>query len=166
MIGDAAFDALKRGKQTEQHYFGSQLLAPDFTLKTRDGTSWQLSAQRGKVVVMNFWSVTCLPCIEELPSLERLAHIAAQRSDIEVVAISADTDQESVSKAIPANSPLRILFDPERTVITEKYGSKLFPETWVVDKQGIIRLRVDGPRNWASALSLQLIATIAGRHLI
>ncbi|HEY2735344.1 MAG TPA: TlpA disulfide reductase family protein, partial [Polyangiales bacterium] len=84
MVGDQTFDALARGEKTELHYLGDGLLAPDFTLQDKDGKPWRLRDHRGKLIVMNFWTVTCQPCVEEMPSLVTLAEIARKRSDIEV----------------------------------------------------------------------------------
>lgn len=54
VLGDEVFQALKRGEKTELHYWGDGLLAPDFTLKDREGRPWRLRNRRGKLVVMNF----------------------------------------------------------------------------------------------------------------
>lgn len=157
MIGDQAFNAIARGEKTELHYLGDGLLAPDFTLSDKNGKPWRLRDHRGKVVVMNFWSVTCQPCVEEMPSLITLTTIAKRRKDIEVVTISTDKDWSAVAPIFPPDTRLTILFDPKREVVKDKYGTKLYPETWVIDAGGVIRMRVDGPRDWGSALSLNAI---------
>jgi peroxiredoxin len=157
MLGSEAFEALRRGEKTELHYLGDGLLAPDFTLKDRNGKPWRLKDHRGKTVVMNFWSVTCQPCVEEMPSLVTLSTIAAKRKDFEVVAISTDKDWAAVAPIFPPNTRLKVLFDPQRQVVKDKYGTKLYPETWVIDPGGVVRMRVDGPRDWGSALSLEAI---------
>ena len=157
MLGDQAFEALSRGEKTELHYLGDGLLAPDFTLTDKDGKPWRLRDHRGKVVVMNFWTITCQPCVEEMPSLVTLSDSARQRKDIEVVAITRDKDWNAVAPIFPPRSNLKVLFDPSRKIIKDTYGSKLFPETWVIDAGGVVRLRVDGPRDWAAALSLAAI---------
>jgi peroxiredoxin len=157
ILGDQTFEALSRGEKTDLHYFGDGLLAPDFTLRDKDGKPWSLAAQRGKVVVMNFWTVTCQPCVEEMPTLVTLADIASRRDDIEVVAITTDKDWQAVAPIFPPGSKLRVLFDTDKKVIKEKFGSKLFPETWVIDPDGVVRLRIDGPRDWSTALSLEAI---------
>ena len=154
MLGDETFNALSRGEKTELHYLGDGLLAPDFTLEDKDGKPWRLKDQRGKLVVMNFWTITCQPCVEEMPSLITLADIAKHRKDIELVAITSDKDWASVAAIFPPRSNLKVLFDPQRKIIKDKFGSKLFPETWVIDGDGVVRMRVDGPRDWGAALSL------------
>jgi peroxiredoxin len=154
MVGDQAFEALTRGEKTELHYLGDGLLAPDFTLQDKDGKPWRLRDHRGKLIVMNFWTVTCQPCVEEMPSLVTLAAIAKKRTDIEVVAISTDKDWAAVGAIFPPRSNLKVLFDPERKIVRDKFGTKLFPETWIIDQDGVIRMRVDAARDWASALTI------------
>ncbi|HKP58387.1 MAG TPA: TlpA disulfide reductase family protein [Polyangiales bacterium] len=157
MLGDQSYEALERGEKTELHYLGDGLLAPDFEVKDKNGKPWRLKDQRGKLVIMNFWSVTCQPCVEEMPSLVTLAEILKHRKDIELVAISTDKDWATAGTIFPPNSRLKVLFDPQRSVTKDKFGTKLYPETWVIDSGGVVRMRVDGPRDWGSALSLEAI---------
>jgi peroxiredoxin len=157
MLGDESFDRLERGEKTEEHYLGNELLAPDFELEDKDGKPWRLRDQRGKVVVMNFWTVTCQPCVEELPSLLELADIAHKRGDFEVVAVTTDRDWAEVAALFPPHFRLKVLFDPERKIVRDKYGTKLFPETWVIDGRGVIRMRVDGKREWSEPLAIDAI---------
>ncbi|MFI5306048.1 MAG: TlpA family protein disulfide reductase [Polyangiales bacterium] len=157
ILGDESFERLARGERTEEHYLGDRLLAPDFTLQDRDGKPWRLRDHRGKVVVINFWTVTCQPCVEELPSVIELADIAQHRPEIEVVAVTTDENWGAVAALFPPHFALKVLFDPERKVVRDKFGTRLFPETWVIDARGVIRLRVDGRRNWSEALSIDAI---------
>jgi peroxiredoxin len=157
MIGDEAFESNLRGEKSELNYLGDGLLAPDFVLKDKDGKPWELKAQRGKIVVMNFWTVTCQPCVEEMPSLITLAEIAKKRDDIEVVAVTADKNWAAVAPIFPPRNNLKVLFDPDRKIIRDKFGTKLFPETWIIDDRGVVRMRVDGPRDWGAALSIGAI---------
>jgi len=157
MVGDGVFEALARGEKTEQHYVGDSLSAPDFTLPDKDGKPWKLADQRGKVVVMNFWTITCQPCLEEMPSLIELARRAGERDDLEVVAVTTDESWKQIAPVFPANAPLKVLFDPEKKIVEKKYGTRLFPETWVIDRRGVVRLRVDGPRDWAGVLAWDVI---------
>lgn len=157
LLGDGTFEALARGEKTEQHYFGDTLAAPDFSLPDRHGRPWRLGEQRGKVVVMNFWTITCAPCLEEMPSLIELSRRTARRDDIEVVTVTIDESWEQIAPVIPAEAPLTVLFDPEKSVIQKKFGTRLFPETWIIDAQGVVRLRVDGPRDWAGTLAWDVI---------
>lgn len=157
MIGDSAFERLARGEKTPEHYYGNELLAPDFTLRDRHGKVWRLRDQRGKVVVMNFWTITCQPCVEELPSLLELADIARKRGDMEVIAVTTDQQWSEIGALFPSRFHLDVLFDPERKVVRDKYGTRLFPETWIIDGRGVIRMRIDGRRNWSEPLTIDAI---------
>lgn len=157
MIGDEAFDAIRAGATPSQGYVGDDRRAPDFALTDQRGASWRLSQHRGKVVVMNFWSVTCGPCVEELPTFEQLAQVFRGRDDIELVTVSVDDGWEAVRAVMPANSRLRVLFDRDRSIVRGKYGTRLFPETWILDREGIIRARVDGARDWSNPIAIEMI---------
>jgi peroxiredoxin len=176
LLGNAAFEALSAGQAHPQHYLQRpptpawiaalrdapahdperDRRAPDFELPMRDGSTWRMADQRGKVVVLNFWTVTCQPCVEEMPSLIELERLLRGRSDVELVTISTDRDWETVRTVVP-DGALTVLLDPDRRVVREMFGTRLYPETWIIDGQGIIRLRVDGRRDWSSPIVLDAI---------
>ena len=56
--------------------------------------------------------------------------------------------------------PFEVLIDAESSVVRDKYGTKLFPETWFIDPQGVIRARFDGGRSWASPLTIDLAESL------
>jgi peroxiredoxin len=157
VLGDARYEALVRGEGGFPHYLGDEFLAPDFTLRDREGRPWRLQDHRGKVLVINFWSITCPPCVEEMPTLETLAHVVEGWGDVEVVGISADPDWESANTVLPAESRMTQLLDPGREVIAGKFGTRLFPETWIVDRRGVVRFRYDGALDWSNPVLLDVI---------
>lgn len=160
ILGSQAYTALAAGEETQVHYMGNDRLAPDFTLPDKDGRPWRLSDQRGKVVIINLWSITCQPCVEEMPSLIELAKILDGRDDVELVTISVDQGWDEVASLFPEGTPLKVLFDPEREVVRGKLGTRLYPETWFIDPDGVIRLRVDGPRDWSQPVVQDVIEAI------
>ena len=166
IIGAQAYEAVKSG-DAPMNYMGNDRSAPDFTVKDRAGRAWRLSDHRGKVVIMNFWTKTCRPCLEEMPSLLDLSERLAERDDVELVAITTDPDWESIRTIFPPQNSLEILFDSDEDddslpdVVRETYGTQLFPETWFIDPNGIIRLRVDGPRDWSQPVVEELISAIS-----
>ncbi|MEM6963057.1 MAG: TlpA family protein disulfide reductase, partial [Myxococcota bacterium] len=94
----------------------------------------------------------------EMPTLESLAKIAAEDwGDVDVVGISTDRGWEDVSLVVPEDSAMTLLFDPDRKVVEDKFGTELFPETWIVDRQGVIRLRYDGALDWSKPSVLDVI---------
>jgi peroxiredoxin len=151
LLGDETFEAFRDGETPKSHYYGNDRLAPDFTLRDKDGKEWNLKDHRGKTVVLNFWTVTCQPCVEEMPSFEHLALIAKERGDLEVVTISTDRGWSDVAA----------LFDPDKSVVREKFGTRLYPETWVIDPKGVIRLRIDGGRDWSAPIALEAVDRVS-----
>ena len=161
LLTDESFDAFREGEMPKQNYYGNDKLAPDFTLRDKDGKEWKLSDQRGKTVVMNFWTMTCQPCVEEMPSFEQLALVAKERDDLVVVAISTDKSFRDVAPLIKPDSQLKVLFDPDKAVVRDKFGTRLYPETWVIDPDGVIRLRIDGARDWSAPIALEAIERVS-----
>ena len=157
LLGNARFEGLMAGEGGVPHYLGASLLAPDFTLPAQKGGDWTLSEHRGDVIVMNFWTVTCRPCIQEMPTLELLAEIVEPWGDVDVVTVSTDRSWAEVETIIPPRSRITSLLDADRAVVNGKYGTKLFPETWIVDKNGVIRFRFDGALDWSDPVALDLI---------
>lgn len=157
VFGDARFEAMMRGEGGTPHYLGKDRRAPDFELVDHRGERFKLSERRGRVVMINFWSITCPPCVEEMPSLEALSEVAAKYGDVDIVALSADEGYHEVRSILSPNSKIIHLFDPELAIIKDKFGTELFPETWIIDRDGLIRFRYDGAFNWSSPVVLSLI---------
>ena len=150
-------------------YAGKNRMAPDFELQDLNGKPVKLSSSRGKTLVLNFWTKTCKPCLEEMPALAELAKVARGRGDFAVLTVSTDKGPDDVRDTLSVvlqggEVPFTVLFDPESDVVGGKYGTKLFPETWIIDPQGIIRARFDGARDWTDALAVD-IAEMVSRPL-
>ncbi|MFO0686588.1 MAG: TlpA disulfide reductase family protein [Sandaracinus sp.] len=157
LFGSSIYDQLVHGEPIPQHYLGNDRLAPDFTLTDQHGQPWSLHDHRGHVVVMNFWTTTCGPCVEEMPTLVDLARIAEDRGDFELVTVSVDRSFDTVRTVVPDDAGLVVLLDADRHITRDVYGTRLFPETWIIDPRGVIRARVDAARDWASGISLDAI---------
>lgn len=159
-FGLAALDGEKR-RDTQlttilrPEYTGNDRLAPDFTLPDHRGRPFRLSSLRGKVVVLHFWSRDCPPCVQELSeSLPTFDELIQGRNDIALVLVGTERWEE-VSALIPPTIRSPLLFDPERAVVLNRYGTRLFPETWIIDPEGVIRARFDRTLDWASPVFLQ-----------
>ena len=138
--------------------------APDFAVTDLEGRTVRLSALRGKVVVLNLWTTWCAPCVEEMPSIERL-WAALQGDDFALLAVSQDEEgRRSVEPFVRRNRlSFPVFLDPEHEV-GDRYGVWGYPETFVIDRNGYVVERVIGPRDWASAESLAALrALIAAR---
>lgn len=143
------------------NYAGYERRAPSFALTDTRGQSVSLDSYRGKVVVLNFWTKTCAPCMEEMPEIADLARIVRPMSDVAVVTISTDETAEdaigTLRTLLREEPPFAVLMDPEGEVVREKFGTSLYPETWIIDKDGVVRARFDGAREWSSATVVELL---------
>ena len=92
-------------------------LAPDFQLEDTKGNKVSLSDLRGKIVLVNFWATWCPPCIEEMPSMERLHEVIAG-DDFVMLAINTEENGRSVVPAFLQKTPYTfpILYDDKGVV--------------------------------------------------
>ena len=123
--------------------------APDFQLSGLDGPTLQLSAYRGRVVVVNFWATWCPPCVEEMPSLNRFTERFGPKG-VAVLAVSVDEDEQALrSFAAKYQLKMAILRDPGRKV-SASYHTFQYPETYILDRQGRLVQKVIGGYDWDS----------------
>jgi peroxiredoxin len=137
--------------------------APPFSLPDRDGKPVDLSAYRGKVVLLNFWATWCPPCREEEPSLRKLAR-AMDPSTFQLVAVSVDEGGwPAIDKFFGGNSPPYAVALDRDARISQTYGTKRFPESYLVDSSGTLRLKFIGPRNWSDPAVFTLLDSYGAR---
>ena len=131
--------------------------APDFTLPGLDGRSVSLSDYRGKVVVVNVWATWCPPCVDEMPSLEKL-YQEFKNESFEILAISIDSDGITAVPPFLKKHGLTfpVLLDSQAT-IRSSYRTTGVPETFIINKKGILVKKVIGPLNWAAPEVLRYI---------
>ena len=122
---------------------------PPLTLHQLDGTSLDMRALCGKVVLVNFWASWCPPCVHEMPSMTALKKALAQ-SDFEILAINlAETRAaiEAFLQAHPVNFP--VLMDSEGQAIRQ-WRIFAYPSSYLLDRQGRIRYAAFGALDWNS----------------
>jgi cytochrome c biogenesis protein CcmG, thiol:disulfide interchange protein DsbE len=121
--------------------------APNFAFKTDDGREFSRSEFGGRLLVLNFWASWCVPCVEEMPSLNRLA--TELRDDGVVVAgVSVDLNEEAYRRFVQRWRPnFSTLRDPA-SGISYSFGTFMIPETYVIDRSGRVRQKYISNRNW------------------
>ncbi len=106
-----------------------------------------LDQYRGRVVVLNFWASWCPPCLEEFPSL---AALQQQMPGVVVLAVSFDTDPSAYREYLVDNHiGVRTLLDTSQQS-NRAFGTTRPPETFVLDRQGLVRRKFIGPQDWTS----------------
>ena len=133
------------------------LKVPDFTFPDINGKVVTLSNHRGKVVLVNVWATWCPPCRREMPSMQRL-YEKFKGKNFEILAVSIDSEErEAVAPFMrKMNLTFPALLDPGET-IRSLYGITGVPESFIIDKQGILVKKIIGPINWATPEVFQFI---------
>lgn len=134
--------------------------APEFQLPSLDGRMVSLSSYRGKVVMVHFWATWCPPCVEEIPTLERLYHTYIGRG-LEVLAVSVDEGGAgAVGRFMQKNRlTLPVLLNSDQSV-SRAYGTFKFPETYLIDREGIVHRKIIGAADWTSPAASQVIQSM------
>ena len=122
--------------------------APDFTVQDSDHTV-TLSQFRGQVVVLNFWATWCPPCVEETPSLVRM-QARLKDKGVVVLGVSIDDDNAAYHKFLKQYNVNMVTVRDEAKKAATLYGTFGWPESYVIDRNGVIRRKFIGPVDWTS----------------
>lgn len=125
-------------------------VAPAVSVVSMDNQQLTLASLKGKVVLLNFWATWCPPCREEIPSMMKLNSFMAGKP-FQMVCISVDEGGKKAVEDFFKNSgfSLPTYFDPSGQA-ARSYGITGVPETFVIDKNGIVAKRVIGGLDWSS----------------
>jgi peroxiredoxin len=128
--------------------------APDFEAVDYRGQKTNLSAYRGKVVFLNFWQTACPPCKEEAPSEELLPSLVGS-SDFAMLGLASETSFDPIRRFYPKGTALTVLLDPPAEgqnigQISRRFGTEKWPETYLIDRNGVVRYYFINSRRWDS----------------
>ena len=110
-------------------------LAPDFTLKSNQGSNIRLQDLRGQVVMLNFWASWCGPCRQEMPLMEDIFK-KYESLGFTILAVNVDEDSadaDAFLKSVPVSFP--VLYDNE-SKISELFQVDAMPTTVMIDRDG------------------------------
>jgi thiol-disulfide isomerase/thioredoxin len=139
--------------------------APPFSLPMRDGKPIDLKAYRGKVVLLNFWATWCPPCRDEEPSLRQLAR-AMDPNKFQLLAVSVDEGGwPAIEKFFGGKTPPYSVALDQTARISQTYGTTKFPESYLIDADGTLRLKFIGPRNWSDPAVFALLDSYGAPRL-
>jgi len=126
-------------------YKGAQDLA--LNLKAINGKNYDLTAEKGKVILVNFWASWCPPCVHEMPSMARLKTHFKNRK-FEILAVNLGEDSKTIQTFLrehPVNFP--VLLDSDAKAVKD-WKVFAYPSSYLIDKNGKIRLALFGATQW------------------
>jgi len=124
--------------------------APDFTLNDISGNKVSLFTFNGNVVILNFWATWCGPCKAEMPSLNNL-YLELRNKGLDVVAISIDATEKPVLSFVSQKKlAFPVLMDKNKEVYFDSYAGMGLPETFIIDRKGILIEKLMGEQEWDS----------------
>ncbi len=137
-----------------------QLGRPAPMIAVNDGQhAVNLQALRGQVVVLNFWASWCAPCITEMPSLEALQQ---QLPQVKVIGVAFDEDAATYQAYLTRHPVAFLSVLDEGGSAHASFGTFRPPETYVIDKAGIIRRKFIGAQDWTSPEIVASLQKLAG----
>ena len=121
--------------------------AIEFSVPALPSGSLSLRSYQGQVVVLNLWATWCPPCVEETPSLVRFAEKMREHG-VMVISLSVDEDPQALQDFIQKyHISYPVGRDPDRS-LSARYGTVQFPETYILDRRGMLAEKVIGPTDW------------------
>ena len=154
VVAGVVLFALKQKKSSDQSFApaGPEIgrPAPDFTLPGLDGKMVSLSDYRGQVVLVNIWATWCPPCVDEMPSMEKL-YQQLQGAAFEILAVSIDEQGAGVVAPFMKKHNLTFpaLIDTQGITRTA-YHTTGVPESFIINRQGLVVKKFIGPLDWAA----------------
>jgi thiol-disulfide isomerase/thioredoxin len=124
--------------------------APAISLADTSGHSVELSELQGKLIIVNLWATWCEPCLREMPSLERLQSRLGER--VAVLAVSEDRGGNKTVEPFIAKLGLKLVkiyIDP-KSEVGHAFGARGLPTSFLIDREGKVRGRVEGAAEWDS----------------
>lgn len=155
---DAFFHKKRATPQLAEDYFKKlgierpekRILAPDFTLEDLSGKRLSIKGLRGKAVFLNFWATWCIPCRQEMPSMEKL-HRELKAQGLEVVAVNFREGKNEVRKFFhELGLTFTALLDKDGKIF-EEYGVWALPFSYFINRKGEFVGKVAGYKKWDGA---------------
>jgi len=117
----------------------------------REGKITDLAGQKGKLLIVHFWATWCPPCVEEIPALSRFWDRYKNRPDLALYAISVDKDWKTIDD-FAKKSPNRLpMYRDPGEATARRFGSKQYPETYIINPAGRVIYRVQGGIEWGDS---------------
>jgi cytochrome c biogenesis protein CcmG/thiol:disulfide interchange protein DsbE len=121
-------------------------LVADFELPDLTGKMVSSRSLRGKPTLVSFFATWCPPCVEEAPSLEKLARSLGDKANVEIVSVDEDLD---ALKKFFANGSSALVVRDESKKVPARFGTSKYPESFLLDGDGRVRYAFINKRDWS-----------------
>jgi len=152
----------KELERVQRAILAVDLKAPDFELPELDtnrkvsSRRWRLSELKGKVVFISFWASWCDECKKEKPAIQRLYEKMQGRSFQMLTIVYRDAPEKAIAYMRENGYTMPVLLDYD-TKVARNYWVRAVPETFIIDREGIVREKIIGRRAWDSPEAIGLI---------
>ena len=126
---------------------------PDISLPTPDGALISLRGYPGQVVFVNFWGTYCPPCVAELPELQEVYDELSDQGFV-LIGLNAEEKPEKVRAFVQENHLTFPIIISDDATVNPIFQLKHMPSTWFIDKNGILRGKIEGQMSKAMALKI------------
>ena len=126
--------------------------APDFELVLLGGKKFQLSANKGQVVVLDFWATWCGPCLQAMPQVDRVVQ-EFKAEDVRLVAVNLQEPANKITSTLERLKLQTTVALDQDGVVADRYGATAIPMTVIVGRDGqVARVFIGGGPHFADQL--------------
>src|SRR5712692_7326906 len=115
----------------------------------------------GALVVLDFWATWCPPCVEETPALNRLQAQIAPLGGM-VLGVSMDEDDAAYQRFLIEQKVIFPNYRDTSNTLSGRYGTSIYPETYIIDRDGRIARKMIGPQRWDNPEIVDYIRALLG----
>lgn len=140
-------------------------MAANASFKDIKGNSYTLHEYKGRIIILNFWATWCPPCIIEFPQLLELA--SREQDSITLITLSVDENPEDITKflnTLSAESQAHLALDnviigldTDKSISRDLFETTMYPETFIIDKDLIIKHKIEGITDWLGIETQKLL---------
>lgn len=152
-VGMVMWDALR------DRTINAGSLAPDFSITTEDGRTLSRQNFGGKVLVLNFWASWCPPCAAETPSM-KIFHDRLKDQGVVLLAVSVDKNPDKYRAFLKRFGVNFATAHDPGAKISDSYATYRYPETYIINKDGLVVEKIVGRKNWADENFLRSIQAL------
>lgn len=133
--------------------------APDFTIQADNGRTVSVHNFGGKLLLLNFWATWCQPCVQEVPSLNKL-EAALGPQGLVVLGVSEDEDQKAYKDFLSRFQVTYLTARQPSKDTRNSYGTVQIPESYLINEQGKVVEKVVSDADWSSPQMIEHVKSL------